>query len=170
MSRADRSYKDLKQKQKSAIADKTYRMYLKFYLVNQRMPTDTEKDSICVTLFTSVYALAPRTEYAEFCKIVDKREAGYKERILRDIQNDISLEKMNMKKHKKTPEEKATVLKRKRKQRRAKRKAMNKQVVENNIGKDDTFFYIAWYTSGGAPYGVTWEEMGLEPWQKLEEE
>ncbi len=30
MSRADRSYKDLKQKQKSAIADKTYRMYLKF--------------------------------------------------------------------------------------------------------------------------------------------
>lgn len=86
MSRADRSYKDLKQKQKSAIADKTYRMYLKFYLVNQRMPTDTEKDSICVTLFTSVYALAPRTEYAEFCKIVDKREAGYKERIFRDIQ------------------------------------------------------------------------------------
>lgn len=170
MSRADRSYKDLKQKQKSAIADKTYRMYLKFYLVNQRMPTDTEKDSICRTLFTSVYALAPRTEYDEFCKIVDKREAGYKERILRDIQNGITLEKLNMKKHKKTPEEKAAVLKMKRKQRRAKRKAINKQAVENNIGKDDTFFYIAGYTSGGAPYGVTWEEMGLEPWQELEEE
>ena len=29
---------------------------------------------------------------------------------------------------------------------------------------DDTFFFIAGYTSGGAPYGVTWEEMGLEPW------
>ena len=101
MSRADRSYKDLKQKQKSAIA--------------------------------------PRTEYEEFCKIVDKREAGYKERILMDIQNGISLEKLNMKKHKKTPEEKAAVLKMKRKQRRAKGKAMNKQIVENNIGKDDTF-------------------------------
>ena len=47
MRRADRSYKDLKQKQKSVIADKTFRMYLKFYLVNQRMSTDTEKDSIC---------------------------------------------------------------------------------------------------------------------------
>ena len=47
---------------------------------------------------------------------------------------------------------------------------MNKQIVENNIGKDDTIFYIAGYTSGGAPYGVTWEEMGLEPWQELEEE
>jgi len=30
--------------------------------------------------------------------------------------------------------------------------------------RDDTFFFIAGYTSGGAPYGVTWEEMGLEPW------
>ena len=28
-------------------------------------------------------------------------------------------------------------------------------------GQDDTFYYIAGYTSGGAPYGVTWEEMGL---------
>ena len=31
-----------------------------------------------------------------------------------------------------------------------------------------------WYnkkanTSGGAPYGVTWEEMGLKPWEDLEE-
>lgn len=29
--------------------------------------------------------------------------------------------------------------------------------------QDDTFYYIAGYTSGGAPYGVTWEEMGLDP-------
>jgi hypothetical protein len=29
---------------------------------------------------------------------------------------------------------------------------------------DDTFYYIAGYTSGGAPYGVTWEEMGMEPY------
>lgn len=29
--------------------------------------------------------------------------------------------------------------------------------------QDDTFYYIAGYTSGGAPYGVTWEEMGLTP-------
>ncbi|RKJ37963.1 hypothetical protein D7X94_17920 [Acutalibacter sp. 1XD8-33] len=34
--------------------------------------------------------------------------------------------------------------------------------------QDDRFFYIAGYTSGGAPYGVTWEEMGLEPWEELE--
>lgn len=29
--------------------------------------------------------------------------------------------------------------------------------------QDDTFYYIAGYTSGGAPYGITWEEMGMKP-------
>lgn len=47
---------------------------------------------------------------------------------------------------------------------------MKNQAVDNNTSQDDTFFYIAGYTSGGAPYGVTWEEMRLEPWQGLEEE
>ena len=75
-----------------------------------------------------------------------------------------------MKKQKKTPEEKAAILKMKRIQRRAKRQTMKNVAVENNTSQDDTFFYIAGYTSGGAPYGVTWEEMGLEPWQVLEEE
>ncbi|MCL2842693.1 MAG: hypothetical protein FWE28_04405, partial [Oscillospiraceae bacterium] len=35
---------------------------------------------------------------------------------------------------------------------------------EHNPDCDDTFFYIAGYTSGGAPYGVTWEEMGMTPY------
>ena len=34
--------------------------------------------------------------------------------------------------------------------------------------QDDTFFFIAGYTSGGVPYGLTWEEMGLEPWEDTE--
>ena len=58
-----------------------------------------------------------------------------------------------MKKHKKTPDEKAAVLKMKRKQRRAKRKAVNKQAVENNIGQDDTFLYIA-------GWGTIWSNLG----------
>ena len=88
MQRNDRSYKDLKQKQKSAIADKTYKMYLKFYLENQRMPDAAE---------------------------------------IRD------------------------------------------NLTKEEILQDDRFFFIAGYTSGGAPYGVTWEEMGLKPWEDLEE-
>ena len=84
MQRNDRSYKDLKQKQKSAIADKTYKMHLKFYLENQRMPDATEMNDICKSLFTAVQSLAPKTEYEEFYKIVEKREKSYEERILRD--------------------------------------------------------------------------------------
>ena len=47
-------------------------------------------------------------------------DGRYEERILRDSQNGITPEKLNMRKRKKTPEEKAAVLKMKRKQRRAK--------------------------------------------------
>ena len=32
--------------------------------------------------------------------------------------------------------------------------------------QDDIFYYIAGYTSGGAPYGVTWEEMGMSPYME----
>mgnify|MGYP001086135806 FL=1 len=47
---------------------------------------------------------------------------------------------------------------------------MKNHAVENNTSQDDTFFYIAGYTSGGASYGVTWEEVVLELWQDLEGE
>ena len=30
---------------------------------------------------------------------------------------------------------------------------------------DDRFMYIAGYTSGGAPFGTTWEELGLKPYE-----
>jgi hypothetical protein len=30
--------------------------------------------------------------------------------------------------------------------------------------QNDTFCYIAGYTSGGVPYGITWEEMDLKPY------
>ena len=35
--------------------------------------------------------------------------------------------------------------------------------------QDETFFHIAGYTSGGAPYGVTWKEMGISVCEELEE-
>ena len=39
------------------------------------------------------------------------------------------------------------------------------QMFEDLYGDtcDDYFAYIAGYTSGGAPYGTTWEEMGIDP-------
>ena len=37
-------------------------------------------------------------------------------------------------------------------------------IYERFPDSDNRFYFIVGYTSGGAPYGVTWEEMGLEPW------
>jgi hypothetical protein len=40
-----------------------------------------------------------------------------------------------------------------------------KQELANEISwdSDETFAYIAGYTSAGFPYGITWEELGEEP-------
>ncbi len=52
---------------------------------------------------------------------------------------------------------------------KAKRKRLREQrrMQKNDIAdyaeQDGTFYYIAGYTSGGAPYGITWEEMGMSP-------
>mgnify|MGYP001225378102 CR=1 FL=1 len=130
------------------------------------------RDAFANYFFPGTSTIQTRAKYFLIVPYVLREavDGRYEERILRDIQNGITLEKLNMRKRKKTPEEKAAVLKMKRKQRRAKRQAMKNHAVENNTCQDDTFFYIAGYTSGGTPYGVTWEEMGLEPWQALEED
>lgn len=54
-----------------------------------------------------------------------------------------------------------------RKRKKRLQKAATKQDTWNP-DQDDQFFFIAGYTSGGAPYGVTWEQMGLEPAEELE--
>ena len=45
----------------------------------------------------------------------------------------------------------------------------DQEIFDRFPDSDDTFYYIAGYTSGGAPYGTTWEEMGLEPYTDIEE-
>ncbi len=51
---------------------------------------------------------------------------------------------------------------------REREQTMEECLAERFPDSDDHFFYIVGYTSGGAPYGVTWEEMGLRPWEPLE--
>lgn len=43
---------------------------------------------------------------------------------------------------------------------------MQKSDIADYSEQDGTFYYIAGYTSGGAPYGVTWEEMGMSPYME----
>lgn len=81
-------------------------MYLAFYLENHRMPDVSEMNDICKRLFATVQALAPKTEYEEFYKVVEKRVLGYESRILKDIKDGITIETLNTKKQRKAPEEK----------------------------------------------------------------
>jgi RimJ/RimL family protein N-acetyltransferase len=52
---------------------------------------------------------------------------------------------------------------------RNKEKKQQSEIYDNDF-QDDNFFFIAGHTSGGAPYGVTWEQMGLEPWDELDDD
>ena len=69
-------------------------------------------------------------------------------------------------KQKKTEAEKLAI----KRMRRKNKKKKEKERLESsrvNPDQDDRFFFIAGYTSGSAPYGVTWEEMGLAPYEDL---
>ena len=54
---------------------------------------------------------------------------------------------------------------RQRKKQEEKEARREREFYERWADSDDTFYYIAGYTPGGAPYGITWEEMGLEPYE-----
>ena len=49
-----------------------------------------------------------------------------------------------------------------REQLRAKKEERRQPSYYDNPDQDGMFFYIAGYTSGGAPYGVTWEDMASQ--------
>lgn len=165
LQRKDRKYKNLSMKQKTRIADKTYREYLTFYLKNKRMPEEEEVASIHRKLFQSVLSLAPLATFEDFEKLCYKRCIKYEERILSDISKGVSLESLH--KPKKTPEEKAAILKAKNEARRKHRKKLLES-YSMIPEQDDTFFFVAGYTSGGAPYGVTWEQIDRNPYDEIE--
>lgn len=72
--RKDRKYKDLSMKQKTRIAEKSYRAYLTFYLEYGRMPDEEELSAIHNKLFQSVLSLAPNASFEDFDKICQKRQ------------------------------------------------------------------------------------------------
>jgi len=53
-------------------------------------------------------------------------------------------------------------LEQKRKERERKQR---QELFDRFPDSDNTFMYIAGYTSGGVPYGTTWAEMGLNPYE-----
>ncbi len=169
MNRSRRSYKDMTKTQHLCVADKTYKAYFLYYADHGTMPDEKAQLAIHKQLFQTVHVWAPRTPFEEFEKICRERVQGYEQRIQNDMANGVTADSFK-KKPKRTPEEKLAKKEKKlaeRQRRMAKKRAQAKArraepVIE--LDQDDQFFYIAGYTSGGFPYGVTWEEAEQEPW------
>ena len=147
-------YKALKQKQKAHIADWMYRETLRFFLQYQRMPEAEEFETLCQTVYVKVRSANYRVAYDEIRQLYAKRLDAYALRVQRDAEAGITLEALA-----EQPKQKKTG--------KAPGPRKKREPATTESWQDDRFFFIAGYTSGGAPYGVTWEEMGLEPWEEL---
>lgn len=158
----NKKYKELKQKQKARIADFMYQETKRFFDTNGQMPTTTEDcDVVVKSVYSRVTGLGFWIPYEEVYQAYQKKRAHYIER----------LEIAGLPEHLQVREQKATVKAQKKASPAAQKHKPKKKKKEENFSlpeQDDRFFFIAGYTSGGAPYGVTWEEMGLEPWEELE--
>ena len=155
-----RSYKGLKQKQKAKISDYMYLETQRFFQVNGKMP-GIDEDYRIIALEVSKHIPGLRVPIEEIYGVCVRRcphivecliVSGLPEHIrshaeIKELQRIRAGRKVRAKRRRKRP---------------------HKELGSMPIEQDDTFFFVAGYTSGGAPYGVTWEQMGLEPWEEIE--
>lgn len=152
-------YKQLKQKQKAKISDYMYLETQAFWQASQRMPsTDSELQAVAQKVYNHIgsFRVAYEEVYAAYLKklphIIECLQADGLPGHIRSHAEIKELQRVRAAKKTGKP----------------RKKRAKKTVEPTLLEQDDTFFFIAGYTSGGAPYGVTWEEMGLEPWEDLE--
>lgn len=155
-----RDWKDLKAKQKQKLSEVMFGMVCAHYKEHGQMPADAELEKLTKAAFTKIQGRGLGLSYEIVRDVFLKKQARFAERIKKN-----GLPEPPKPKVKKTETEKLAIKRIARKRKKARLAAQEQQRLPE---QDDRFFYIAGYTSGGAPYGVTWEEMGLEPWEELE--
>lgn len=157
----NKKYKELKQKQKARIADFMYQETKNFFDINGQMPAAEDCDAVVKCVYSRVSGLGFWIPYEEVYQTYQKKREHYIER----------LETAGMPEHIQVREQRATEKVQKKANPPAPKRKPKRKKTEESFSlpeQDDCFFFIAGYTSGGAPYGVTWEEMGLAPWEELE--
>lgn len=155
-----RSYKELKQKQKAKISDYMYLETQNFFQTNGRMPdTDEDCETVVQKVFNHVSGL--RVPAEEIHAVYLRKRPHIIERLT------ISGMPWHIRSHEEIKELQRIRAERKAHTKRRKKRAKKEPKLPLRE-QNDTFFFIAGYTSGGVPYGLTWEEMGLEPWEDIE--
>lgn len=158
--KSPRSYKGLKQKQKAKISDYMYLETQRFFQANGKMP-GIDEDYRIIALEVSKHIPGLRVPIEEIYSVYVRKCPHIVERLTAS----------GLSEHIRTHGE-IKELQRIRAERKVRTKRIlkrpHKEPASPLIEQNDTFFFIAGYTSGGAPYGVTWEQMELEPWEKIE--
>lgn len=158
--KSPRSYKGLKQKQKSKISDYMYLETQRFFQANGKMP-GIDEDYRIIALEVSKHIPGLRVPIEEIYSVYVRKCPHIVERLTASGLSE------HIRTHGEIKELQRI---------RAERKVRTKRILKRPhkepdsplIEQDDTFFFIAGYTSGGAPYGVTWGQMGLKPQEKIE--
>lgn len=156
---SEKSWKELKAKQKQKVSEVMFDVVCDHYKEYGQMPAGTDLEELAKRAFTRIQGRGLGLSYETVHDVFMRKQARFAERIERN-----GLPEPPKPKVKKTEAEKLALKRAARKRKKAKKAAQEPVLLE----QDDRFFYIAGYTSGGAPYGATWEEMGLEPWEELE--
>ena len=155
-----KDWKALKAKQKQKLSEVMFGVVCAHYKAHGQMPADAELEKLAKTAFTKIQGRGLGLSYETVHDVFLKKQPRFAERIEKN-----GLPEPPKPKVKKTEAEKLAIKRAARKRKKARLAAQEQQRLPEQDGR---FFYIAGYTSGGAPYGVTWEEMGLEPWEELE--
>ncbi len=155
-----RTWKDLKAKQKQKLSEVMFGVVCDFYGEHGRMPGEGDLEKLAQRAFTKIQGRGLGLSYETVHDVFMKKQSRFAERIGKN-----GLPEPPKPKVRKTEAEKLAIKRAARKRKKARKAAQEQQTLPE---QDSRFFYIAGYTSGGAPYGVTWEEMGLEPWEELE--
>ena len=79
--RADRTYKDLKQKQKAGIADSMFQKTCDYYREHGRMPEGEDCEKIVGQIYQRVKGIAEKASFDEICSLYLYRLPRYETRI-----------------------------------------------------------------------------------------
>lgn len=153
------TWKALKQKQKARITEIMFQIVCEEYVATGNMPEEDRYEKLARKAYSrcNVGKLA----FKDMLNVFVKKQKRFAERI---EEHGIPEEKSA--KVKKTEKEKLAI---KRKARANRKLKKQKAELDNLLDQDDDFCCIVGYTSGGAPYGLQWWEVGINPQLPFEE-
>lgn len=148
------TWKTLKQKQKLRITEIIFQIVCDVYKETGQMPSADQYEMLARKVY--LRCNSGKLAFEDLLPVFVKKQARFAERIATH-----GLPVPKPAKVKKSEAEKLAI-KRKNRQRR-KEKQKQQEYTKISMEQDDTFCCIVGYTSGGAPYGLQWWEVGIDP-------